>query len=94
VGDTTDYWNVIAGNSIWYKALGQFDFLDDLEIIRRLQTKGKDKNGVALIDPTSLPPEVTQNGLINAGNLTGLLIGAIKQLAAEVESLKKQIKGS
>jgi hypothetical protein len=93
VGDTTTYWNCIAGNSVWYKALSQFDAFDDLKILRRLRTKGKDKNGLPLIDPKSLPPEITQNGLINAGNLTGLLIGAIKQLAAEVESLRKQIKG-
>ncbi len=24
VGNTTNYWNCIAGNSVWYKALGQF----------------------------------------------------------------------
>jgi hypothetical protein len=93
VGDTTDYWNVIAGNSIWYKALGQFDFLDDLMIIKRLRTKGVNEKGIPQIDPESLPPEVTKNGLINAGDLTGLLIGAIKQLTAKVESLEKQIKG-
>jgi hypothetical protein len=94
VGDTTTYWNVIAGNSIWYKALGQFDFLDDLSIIKKLRTKGVDKKGIPQIDPKSLPPEVAENGLIHAGNLMGLLIGAVKQLATEVDRLKKQIKGS
>jgi hypothetical protein len=93
VGTTAIYWNCIAGNSVWYKALGAFDFLDDLMIIKRLRTKGVDKKGIPQVDPESLPPEVTENGLINAGNLMGLLIGAVKQLAAEVESLEKQIKG-
>jgi len=93
VGTTTTYWNCIAGNSVWYKALGQFDVLDDLAIIKRIRGNGKvDERGMPLSDPESLPPEVTENGLINAGALTGLLIGAVKQLAAKVESLDKELK--
>jgi hypothetical protein len=93
VGTTSQYWNSIAGNSVWYKALGQFDMLDDLALIKRIKTNGKvDEKGVPLADPESLPPEVTENGLINAGALMGLVIGAIKQLATKVEQLEKQLK--
>jgi len=93
VGTTTTYWNCIAGNSVWYKALGQFDALDDLALIKRIRGNGKtDKRGMPLADPESLPPEVTENGLINAGALMGLLIGAVKQLAAKVEALEKELK--
>ncbi|MEM3731733.1 MAG: hypothetical protein QXE74_08190 [Candidatus Bathyarchaeia archaeon] len=92
VGTTLTYWNCIAGNSVWYKALGQFDALDDLALIKRIKGNGKvDERGMPLADPESLPPEVTENGLINAGALTGLLIGAIKQLAAKVEALEKRL---
>jgi len=90
VGTTAKYWNCIAGNSVWYKALGQFDTLDDLAIIKKIRGNRKaDKNGMSLVDPESLPEQVTENGLINAGALMGLLIGAVKQLAAKVEALEK-----
>jgi len=93
VGTTSKYWNCIAGNSVWYKALGQFDALDDLALIKRIKGNGKvDEKGIPLADPESLPPEVTENGLINAGALTGLLIGAVKQLAAKVEVLEKRLE--
>jgi hypothetical protein len=93
VGTTSKYWNCIAGNSVWYKALGQFDALDDLALIRRIRGNGKtDERGMPLTDLGSLPPECTENDLVNAGALTGLLIGAVKQLAAKVESLEKQLK--
>jgi len=93
VGTTSKYWNCIAGNSVWYKALGQFDALDDLALIRRIRGNGKtDERGMPLTDLGSLPPECTENDLINAGALTGLLIGAVKQLAAKVESLEKQLE--
>jgi hypothetical protein len=93
VGTTSQYWNCIAGNSVWYKTLGQFDMLDDLALIKKIRSNGKvDKRGIALADPESLPPEVTENGLINAGHLMGLLIGAVKQLAAKVESLEKELQ--
>jgi len=93
VGNTTTYWNCIAGNSVWYKALGQFDALDDLALIKRIRGNGKtDERGIPLADPESLPEQVTENGLINAGALMGLLIGAVKQLSAKVESLEKQLE--
>jgi len=93
VGNTTTYWNCIAGNSVWYKALGQFDMLDDLALIKRIRGNGKtDKRGMPLADPESLPEQVTENGLINAGALMGLLIGAVKQLAAKVEALEKKLE--
>jgi len=94
VGNTTNYWNVIAGNSIWYKAIGQFDALDDLGLISRIKAdkRAKMKNGLPLADPESFPEEVTENGFINAGALTGLLIGAVKQLAARIEALEKRLE--
>jgi hypothetical protein len=67
--------------------------LDDLALIKKIRGNGKvDKRGIALADPESLPPEVTENGLINAGHLMGLLIGAVKQLAAKVEVLEKRLE--
>jgi len=83
----------VYASSIAWEVCPHFNFLDDLKIIKNLRTKGKDKNGLPLIDPASLPPEVMQDGLINVRNLVGLLIGAIGQLAAEVETLKKQNVG-
>jgi hypothetical protein len=93
VGTTSQYWNCIAGNSVWYKALGQFDALDDLALIKKIRANGKvDERGMPLADPESLPEQVTENGLINAGALMGLLIGAVKQLVAKVESLEKELQ--
>jgi hypothetical protein len=83
----------VYASSVAWEVCPHFDFLDDLGIIKGLRTKGKDKNGVPLIDPATLPPEVMQNGLIDAKSLVGLLIGAVKQLAVEVDYLKKQNKG-
>ncbi|MDI6905258.1 MAG: hypothetical protein QMD13_07215 [Candidatus Bathyarchaeia archaeon] len=95
VGNTTTYWNCIAGNSVWYKALGQFDMLDDLALIKSIRGNGEtDEKGMPLADNESLPPEVTENGLINAGALMGLLIGAVKQLTAKVETLEKELAKS
>jgi hypothetical protein len=94
VGTCTTYWNCIAGNNVWYKALGSFEALDDLGCIKRIKAhpKAKSEKGFPLVDPDSLPPEITENGLIHAGALTGLLIGAVKQLAAKVEFLEKELK--
>jgi hypothetical protein len=94
VGTTSKYWNCIAGNGVWYKALGQFDALDDLALIKCIRGNGKvDEKGMPLVDPESLPEQVRENGLINAGALMGLLIGAVKQLAAKVELLEKKVTG-
>jgi hypothetical protein len=67
--------------------------LDDLALIKKIRGNGKvDKRGMPLADPESLPEQVTENGLINAGALMGLLIGAVKQLSAKVEFLEKQLE--
>jgi len=44
VGNTTTYWNVIAGNSVWYKALGNFGCnpaLAKKEITREIQSRSQ-----------------------------------------------------
>jgi len=65
VGTTTTYWNCVAGYSVWYHALGQFDMLDDLALIKRIRGNGKvDKRGMPLADPESLPEQITENGLM------------------------------
>ncbi|MEM2108289.1 MAG: hypothetical protein QXL10_03285 [Candidatus Bathyarchaeia archaeon] len=90
-GSTSNYWACVAGDSVWYRALGQFDMLDDLAAIKRIKPNGKcDKNGVPLVDPESLPEHVrSEDGMIHAGHLMGLALGAIKQLNAKVEMLEK-----
>lgn len=45
-----------------------------------------------LADIESLPEQVRENSLVNAGALMGLHIGAIKQLTAKVEALEKQLE--
>ena len=50
---------------MWYYALGQFDMLDDLALIKRIRGNGKvDKRGMPLADPESLPEQITENGLM------------------------------
>ena len=58
-GDTSTYWHVVAGDSVWYNALGHMDMIDDLAVIKKIKCSGKtDKKGVPLIDVNSLPEEV------------------------------------
>lgn len=93
-GDTGTYWHVVAGDSIWYNALGHMDMIDDLAAIKKIKCSEKtDNKGVPLIDVDSLPEEVrSEDGMLHAGHLMGLALGAIKQLTAKVESLEKQLE--
>ena len=36
-GDTSTYWHVMAGDSVWYNALGHMDYMDDLAVIKRIK---------------------------------------------------------
>jgi hypothetical protein len=93
-GDTTTYWNVVAGDSVWYNALGHMDFMDDLAIIKGLKISKKvDKLGIPLIDNKSLPEAIrSKSGLIHGGHLLGLALGAIKQLNAKVDELSRKLE--
>jgi hypothetical protein len=94
VGDTTTYWGCIAGDSIWYYALGHMDYMDDLAIIKGLKMSKKvDALGVPLIDNKSLPEAIrSKSGLIHGGHLLGLALGAIKQLNAKVDELSRKLE--
>jgi len=94
VGDTTTYWGCIAGDSIWYNALGHMDYMDDLAIIKGLRMSKKvDKLGIPLIDNKSLPEAIrSKSGLIHGGHLLGLALGAIKQLNAKVDELSRKLE--
>lgn len=92
-GDTSNYWHVIAGDSVWYNALVHMDMIDDLATIKKIKRSARtDKNGVPLIDANSLPEEVrSDEGMINASHLMGLALGAIRQLNGKVEVLEKRL---
>ncbi len=92
-GDTSTYWHVVAGDSVWYNALGHMDMIDDIAAIKKIKCSEKtDKHGVPLIDINSLPEEVrSEEGMLHAGHLMGLAFGAIKQLTAKVEALEKEL---
>ncbi len=93
VGNTTTYWLTIAGDSIWYNALGEMDMIDDLEAIKRMKrSKNVDSKGVPLIDASTLPEQVkAPNGMLHAGHMMGWALGAIKQLNARVEQLQTEL---
>ena len=93
-GDTSNYWHVVAGDSVWYNALGHMDIIDDLAAIKKIkQSQTNDERGVPLIDVDSLPEEVrSKEGMIHGGHLMGLALGAIKQLNAKVEALERELE--
>ncbi len=92
-GSTSNYWSCVAGDSVWYNALGHMDFLDDLAAIMKIRPSGKtDPKGIPLIANESLPEELRSAGLVNGGHLLGLALGAIKQLNAKVDMLKRQVE--
>jgi hypothetical protein len=93
-GSTSNYWACVAGDSVWYNALGHMDMIDDLAAIKKIQRSERtDKKGVPLIDANSLPEEVrSEEGMIHAGHLMGLALGAIKQLNAKVEELAQRLE--
>jgi hypothetical protein len=93
-GDTGTYWHVVAGDSVWYNALGHMDYMDDLSVIKGIRMSKKvDKMGVPLIDNKSLPEAMrSKEGLVHGGHLLGLALGAIKQLNEKVETLEKQLE--
>ena len=84
----------MAGDSVWYNALGHMDYMDDLAVIKRIKMSKKvDAQGVPLIDNKSLPEEMrSKSGLVHGGHLLGLAIGAIKQLNAKVKFLKNSYR--
>ncbi len=93
-GDTTTYWHVVAGDSVWYNALGHMDYMDDLSVIKGIRmSENVDKLGVPLIDNMSLPEAIcSKEGLVHGGHLMGLALGAIKQLNEKVEALEKELE--
>ncbi len=93
-GSTSNYWACVAGDSVWYNALGHMDYMDDLSIIKGIRISEKvDKLGVPLIDNKSLPESMrSKEGLVHGGHLLGLALGAIKQLNAKVDALEKEIE--
>ena len=93
-GDTSTYWHVVAGDSVWYNALGHMDYMDDLSVLKGIRMSEKiDKLGVPLIDNKSLPEAIrSKEGLIHGGHLLGLALGAIKQLNAKVDALEKELQ--
>jgi len=42
-------------------------------------------------DEKTLPPEVYKDGFYNAGAVSGLIIGTLKQIIAKVEALEQKI---
>ncbi len=52
-----------------------------------VKRRGVEKEAIVL-DGTSLPKDVFQDGFFDSGGLTGLLLGAIKQLVERVEALE------
>lgn len=92
-GSTSNYWACVAGDSVWYNALGHMDYMDDLAVIKGIRISKKiDKLGVPLIDNNSLPEAVrSKEGLVHGGHLLGLALGAIKQLNAKVEALEREL---
>ncbi len=93
-GDTSTYWHVVAGDSVWYNALGHMDYMDDLSVIKSIRmSENVDKLGVPLIDNRSLPEAMrSKEGLVHSGHLLGLTLGAIKQLNRKVETLEKELE--
>jgi hypothetical protein len=46
-GDTSNYWHVVAGDSVWYNTLGHLDYMDVLAVIKGFRMSEKvDKLGV------------------------------------------------
>jgi hypothetical protein len=92
-GSTSNYWACLAGDSVWYNALGHMDYMDDLDVIKGIRMiKKVEKQGVPLIDNKSLPEAMrSKEGLVHGGHLLGLALGAIKQLNAKVETLEKEL---
>ena len=95
-GDTANCWHVIAGDSVWYNALGHMAMIDDLAAIKKIRRSERtDKKGVPLIDVNSLPEAVrSEDGMVHGGHLMGLALGAIKQLNAKIEALEKELQKS
>jgi hypothetical protein len=93
-GNTSNYWACVAGDSVWYNALGHMDYMDDLSVIKGIRMSKKvDKLGVPLIDNQSLPEAIrSKEGLVHGGHLLGLALGAIKQLNAKVEALENDVE--
>ena len=85
---------MVAGDSVWYNALGHMDMIDDLAAIKKIkQSQKNDEKGVPLIDVDSLLEEVrSKEGMIHGGHLMSLALGAIKQLNAKVDSLQTELE--
>ena len=107
IGNATYWWYKMYSQFYYYKTAPQaFQDFDDVALIKAMKSKKqRDKDGreVERIDIATLPKEVKIREerddkpgefeeFIDSSAMTGLLIGAIKQLAAKVDKLEVRLK--
>ena len=106
-GYANSYWEQVVSNYVWYKNLGSFQEHDDIALIKNIKKKvvqleesvslkKENKGKTRLVeksvwDEKTLPPEVYKDGFYNAGAVSGLIIGTLKQIIAKVEALEQKI---
>lgn len=101
IGTGTYYFKNGYFNNLRYKSLASFDALDDLALAKSYKTKTiiYDKVEQEVIDPECLPflkaEKTDQNDetFFDAGKVNGFLLGCIKRLIEEVDTLKTRISG-
>ena len=87
LGNSVKYWSYIYVNHLRFKDWSLFQRHDDVKLLRQI----KSKVGSEEVDIDTVPEEIKEEGFINLGAATGLLTGAIIQLADRVGELEKKI---
>ncbi len=97
------YWSAVYSYYYYAKhtSLVSFDKHDDIRLLKSVPTKTKKEKlmkgkkeiekDVEYFDLTDIPEAKGEGDMINLGAVNGLLIGTVKQLIEEVETLKNEI---
>ena len=104
VGTPSLPFNQVYATNVRYKSLDSFDHIKDIEAIKKIRTKkitveepdevGRKKAGYIereVWDPDTLPQDTKRGEYVDAGAITGFLIGAVKELIEKVEALEKSV---
>ena len=107
IGDATYWWYKMYSQYYYYKtAPASFQDFDDIAMLKQMKPKrmrNKEGKEMELLDMDTMPAEVKVREerddkpgefeeFIDSSAMTGLLIGAVRQLAAKVDKLEVRLK--
>jgi len=91
IGYSNRAWDRLYAQSIFSSdgTVGSYDTHPDIEMVKNIGVKGQ--KGRNSWDLSGLPDDIQKDGSVNISQLSGLIIGVLKELIGKVEYLEKRL---